>query len=67
MRIDAAIDATSAFFEQLGIKTRLSDYGIAAAEIELIVSALQEHGMTGLGEHKDITPTDVRRILEASL
>lgn len=67
VRIDAAIDATRAFFEQLGIKTRLSDYGIAAAEIELIVSALQEHGMTALGEHKDITPTDVRRILEASL
>ncbi|PKI11172.1 NADH-dependent alcohol dehydrogenase, partial [Shewanella sp. 11B5] len=67
VRIDAAIDATRAFFEQLGIKTRLSDYGIAAAEIELIVSALQEHGMTALGEHKDITPTDARRILEASL
>lgn len=67
VRIDAAIDATRAFFEQLGIKTRLSDYGIAAAEIELIVRALEEHGMTALGEHKDITPTDVRRILEASL
>jgi len=67
VRIDAAIDATRAFFEQLGIKTHLSDYDIAAPEIELIVSALQEHGMTALGEHKDITPTDVRRILEASL
>ncbi|AZG35488.1 MULTISPECIES: iron-containing alcohol dehydrogenase [Shewanella] len=66
-RIDAAIDATRAFFEKLGIKTRLSDYGIAAAEIELIVTALQEHGMTALGEHNDITPSDVRRILEASL
>ena len=67
VRIDAAIDATRAFFEQLGIKTHLSDYDIATPEIELIVSALQEHGMTALGEHKDITPTDVRRILEASL
>jgi NADP-dependent alcohol dehydrogenase len=67
VRIDAAIDATRAFFEQLGIKTHLSDYDIAPPEIELIVSALQEHGMTALGEHKDITPTDVRRILEASL
>jgi NADP-dependent alcohol dehydrogenase len=67
VRIDAAIDATRVFFEQLGIKTHLSDYDIAAPEIEVIVSALQEHGMTALGEHKDITPTDVRRILEASL
>lgn len=66
-RIDAVIEATRNFFEQLGIKTRLGDYGIAAAEIEIIVAALETHGMTALGEHQAITPTDARRILEAAL
>jgi len=66
-RIDAVIDATRGFFEQLGIKTHLSDYGIAAPEIESIVAALEAHGMTALGEHQSITPVDARRILEAAL
>lgn len=66
-RIDAVIEATRNFFEQLGIKTRLGDYGIAAAEIEIIVAALEAHGMTALGEHQAIKPADVRRILKAAL
>ncbi|WP_350432840.1 iron-containing alcohol dehydrogenase [Shewanella sp. H8] len=67
VRIDAAIMATRAFFEKLGIKTRLSDYDIGAPEIERIITDLKAHGMTALGERHDISPTDVRRILEASL
>jgi len=66
-RIDAVIDATRGFFEQMGIKTRLGDYGIAAPGIDHIVAALQVHGMTALGEHKAIGPDDARRILEAAL
>jgi len=65
-KIDAAIDATRGFFESLGIKTRLSDYGVDAAGIDQIVKGLQDHGMTALGEHDDITPEDARRILEAA-
>lgn len=65
-RIDAAIDATRKFFEDLGIKTRLSDYDIDAAGIDHIVAALTDHGMTELGEHGEITPKDARRILEAA-
>ncbi|MGZ0709195.1 iron-containing alcohol dehydrogenase [Coraliomargarita sp. W4R53] len=65
-KIDAAIDATRGFFESLGIKTRLSDYGIDASGIDQIVKALQDHGMTALGEHGDITPKVARRILEAA-
>lgn len=66
-RIDAAIDATRGFFETMGIKTRLGDYGLAAPEIDRIVAALQAHGLTALGEHAAITPKDARRILEAAL
>jgi len=65
-RIDAAIQATRAFFESLGIDTRPGDYGIGAPEIERIVTALEEHGMTALGEHGAIAPADARRILEAA-
>lgn len=67
VRIDAVIDATCGFFEQMGIKTRLGDYGIDAHDIDHIVTALQDHGMTALGENKAIAPDDARRILEAAL
>lgn len=63
-RIDAAIDATREFFERMGIDTRPGDYGIGAPEIERIVTALEAHGMTALGEHGAIAPDDARRILE---
>ncbi|EFB72085.1 alcohol dehydrogenase, iron-dependent [Providencia rustigianii DSM 4541] len=66
-RIDAVIEATRGFFEQMGIKTRLGDYDVDADGINHIVSALKEHGMTSLGEHKAIGPDDARRILEAAL
>ncbi len=66
-RIDAVIAATREFFEKMGIKTRLGDYDIAAPEIDRIVAALQDHGMTALGEHGAIAPDDARRILETAL
>lgn len=66
-RIDAAIVATRGFFEAIGIKTRLGDYDVAAPEIDRIIIALKDHGMTALGEHSTIAPDDARRILEAAL
>ena len=65
-RIDAVIDATRKFFEDLGIKTRLGDYQVDASGIDHIVSALKDHGMTALGEHGKIAPADARRILQAA-
>ena len=62
-----AIEMTRAFFERVGIKTRLSDYGIGAENIPALVEQLKAHGMTRLGEHGDITPEVSRRILELSL
>jgi NADP-dependent alcohol dehydrogenase len=66
-RIDAAIEATRTFFHTMDIDTRLSDYGLGASDIDLIVAALESHGMTALGEHQAITPDAARRILNAAL
>jgi NADP-dependent alcohol dehydrogenase len=66
-RIDAAIERTRAFFESLDIKTRLRDYDIGADAIDFLVEQLEAHGMTQLGEHKDVTLAVSRRVLEASL
>lgn len=44
-RIDLAILRTREFFESLGIKTHLSEYGVTADKIDDIVNALDKHGM----------------------
>jgi NADP-dependent alcohol dehydrogenase len=50
-RIDRAIENTRAFFESLGARTHLSDYGIGKDAIPALLSQLERHGMTALGEH----------------
>ncbi|WP_206998367.1 iron-containing alcohol dehydrogenase [Trinickia mobilis] len=66
-RIDEAIGRTRAFFESLGVKTRLPDYNVGADAIDALVAQLEVHGMTQLGEREDITLDVSRRVLEASL
>jgi NADP-dependent alcohol dehydrogenase len=66
-RIDAAITATRDFFYTMGIPTSLGDYNIGAADIDRIVTALKDHGMTAIGETQSITPDTARRILQAAL
>jgi NADP-dependent alcohol dehydrogenase len=66
-RIDAAIERTRAFFEGLGVPTRLSAYGVGADAIDAVVAQLQAHGMVALGEQREITPEVSRRILVAAL
>jgi len=66
-RIDLAIEKTRSFFESLGVKTRLSDYGISAEAIDILVQQLQIHGMTQLGENQDVTLDISREVYEASL
>jgi NADP-dependent alcohol dehydrogenase len=65
-RIDAAIAATRAFFEQLGVGTRLSAYGLDGSTIPAMIAKLEEHGGKALGEHQDVRLDDSRRILEAA-
>ena len=64
-RIDAAIAATRAFFERMGVPTRLSGHGIREARLDAILAKLQAHGMTALGEHGDVTLDVSRAVLEA--
>ena len=66
-RIDAAIAQTRAFFESLGVKTRLSDYGIGADAIDAVVTQLAAHGMNAIGEDKGIDLEFSRRILHACI
>ncbi len=65
--IDEAIDLTRSFFERVGVKTRLSEYGIGPESIPALVQQLKAHGMVKLGEHGDITPEVSQQILELSL
>ena len=66
-RIDQIIETTRQFFESLGIKTRLSDYGISADQIDSILAALESHHMTALGERGEIRLEISRKILEGAL
>ena len=66
-RIDAAIARTRTFFEQLGLPTRLSDYQLGATDIEIIITQLESHNLTQLGEHKNVSLEISRQILETSL
>jgi NADP-dependent alcohol dehydrogenase len=66
-RIDTAIARTRAFFEQLGLPTRLSDYQLGATDIEIIITQLKSHNLTQLGEHKTVSLEISRQILETSI
>ena len=66
-RIDAAIERTRAFFESLGVRTYLRDYGIGAEAVPALLAQLERHQMTALGEHQDIDLATSRRILEQAL
>ncbi len=66
-RMDAAIARTRTFFEGLGIPTRLSAYDLGQEAVEAVLKQLETHGMTSLGEHRDIDLARSRRILEAAL
>ncbi|APW44772.1 iron-containing alcohol dehydrogenase [Rhodoferax saidenbachensis] len=66
-RITTAIEKTRQFFEAMGVKTRLSDYGLDAAVIPAVVAKLEQHGHVRLGEHANITPADAASILALAL
>ncbi|HRS82946.1 MAG TPA: iron-containing alcohol dehydrogenase [Smithellaceae bacterium] len=62
-RIDAAIDRTRAFFETMGLPTRLADCGVQKVDVDRVVELLTEHGLTKMGESGDVTPDIIREIL----
>ena len=66
-RITKSIDKTVEFFESLGIKTKLSDYGVKQDTINNIVRRLEKRGMNAFGDRQLITPAVVRKVLEQQL
>jgi len=67
IKIELAITKTREFFESLGIKTHMSDYGITTDKIDNIIEALEKHGLTALSETKDLTLEVSRKILMNAL
>lgn len=65
-RIESTILRTEDFFRSLGVKTKLSDYGIGEDTINKIVARFEMRG-TVLGENKTITPDKVEKILRLAL
>ena len=63
-RIDAAIERTRAFFESLGVATRLADYGIRRDAIPALVAQLERHGLSALGERRSLSPEGARQVYE---
>lgn len=65
--IDDTISHTRTFFEQMGVPTRLADYGIAADAVDKLVAKLEANGMLKLGEHGDIDLGVSRQILQKAV
>ena len=66
-RINAAITKTTEFFESLGIKTRLGDYGVTRDTIEKIVKRFEDRNWLDLGDRGLTTPEATRKALEFQL
>jgi NADP-dependent alcohol dehydrogenase len=62
-RIDATIEKTRGFYESLGLRTRLSDYDVKTGTAAVVAGRLRARGADKLGEHGDITPEVVEKIL----
>lgn len=62
--IDSTIKAVEDFFEEMGVKTHLSDYGLGDEAIEKVGNRLNERGWK-LGELGNITGDVVKEILKA--
>lgn len=66
-RINEAINRTQSFFEEMGVKTRLSDHSLGAEHIDAILKQLDTHRLVALGERRDVTLDVSRKVLELSV
>ena len=62
-KADLAIQKTEAFFRSLGMKTRLSEWGIGSEQFEEIASRFEKRGMK-LGEQQAVGRKEVFEILK---
>ena len=67
LKIDRAIELTEDFFKKMNVPTRLSEVDVTKEDIDGLLEKLEQHGMTQLGEHRDITLNVSRTILEQAL
>jgi NADP-dependent alcohol dehydrogenase len=51
----------------MNLPTRLSEVDVTKDDIDGLIEKLEQHGMTQLGEHSDITPKVSRTIFEKAL
>jgi len=65
-RISATIQALEAFFLEMGLKTRLSDYGITEADLDSLVKPIKEMNWH-LSERENIDYRMAREILASRL
>lgn len=66
-RIDAAIARTEAFFNSVGVPTRLSGYGLGKEHVEPVLAALEAHRLVKLGEDRGVTLEVSRKVLELAV
>jgi Uncharacterized oxidoreductases, Fe-dependent alcohol dehydrogenase family len=65
-KVEAAIVKTEDFYRSVGIKTKLSEYGIGSESFNSIVERFEQRSWK-LGENGTITPDKVREILNGCL
>lgn len=65
-RIDAAIAKTRAFYESIGIKTRLQDYNVPASTAAEVARRLTARGVHTFGDRNHLTPAKTEQILRAA-
>lgn len=65
-KVQKTIEATEEFFRYMGLKARLSDYGIKESDLDALVEPMRRMGWK-LGEHGNINPEVAREILRTRL
>lgn len=65
-KADKAIEKTENFFRQMGLRTRMSEYGIPAESVEIIYNRLKASNVT-YGENKNVTAEVAKEIFAGSL
>ena len=65
-KIDLTIQKTIAFFESIGIKTKLSDHGVDSSTISEIAHRIEKRGVK-FGEKADIDSREIQSILQSRL
>lgn len=61
-RIKYTIEAVESFFNEMGVKTKLSDYGLGKEAVDAVYARLKERGWM-LGEKQNVSPEVAKEIL----